>query len=343
MDFRHGRHPLDEENTMKAFVLRSYGSPDALDLTEIGKPVPGDDEVLVRVRATSVQPYDWHHMRGEPYIARLMGGGPGLRKPKINILGADMAGQVEAVGKDVTEFRPGDEVFAMLKQGGFAEYVCVRAGELAPKPKNLSFEEAAAVPMAANTALLGLRDMGRIQPGQRILVNGASGGVGTFAVQIAKAFGAEVTGVCSTRNVDLVRSIGADKVIDYTAEDFTRNGERYDLLLDNAGSHSGKAYRRVLTPKGTYVGVGGRSGRWIRPVGRMFSTLAMSPLVSQRMVMANVVQCTENKKNLMTLAEFIEDGKITPVIDRRYPFEEIPAAIRYMEEGHAPGKVVIEV
>lgn len=328
---------------MEAFVLRSYGSPDALERTDIDKPVPGDGEVLVRVRATSVQPYDWHFMRGEPYIARLMGGGPGLRRPKIGILGADVAGQVEATGKGTTEFRPGDEVFAMPKQGGFAEYVCVRESELAPKPRNLSFEQAAAVPMAANTALLGLRDQGRIQPGQKVLVNGASGGVGTFAVQIAKAFGGEVTAVCSSRNVDLVRSLGADEVIDYTKADFTRNGQRYDLLLDIAGNRPGEARRRALTRRGTYVAVGGPASRWLQPAGRIFSTLAVSPFVPQRMVMADVVRCTENKQNLMTLTEFIEDGKITPVIDRSYPFEKIPAAIRYQEEGHASGKVVITV
>jgi len=325
---------------MRAWTIHRYGSPDVLDLTEIDKPVPGDDEALVRVRTTSVNPYDWHNMRGEPFIARLMGG-LGLRNPKLSILGADMAGQVEAVGKDVTEFRPGDEVFAVLKQGGFAEYVCVQEGELAPKPKNLSFEQAAAVPIAANTALLGLRDEGRIKPGQKVLINGASGGVGTFAVQIARAFGAEVTGVCSTRNVDLVRSIGADEVIDYTTEDFTRNGQRYDLLLDIAGSRSVSACRRVLTPRGTYVVVGGPAGRWLQPVRHVFSALAMSPFVSQRMVMADAVRCRENKQNLMTLTEFIEDGKVTPVIDRSYPFEEIPAAVKYQEEGHAPGKVVI--
>ncbi|WP_030916599.1 NAD(P)-dependent alcohol dehydrogenase [Streptosporangium amethystogenes] len=328
---------------MKAFVLRSYGSPDALDLTDIDKPVPGDDEVLVRVRATSVQPYDWHLMRGEPYIARLMSGGPGLRKPKIGILGADVAGQVEAVGKGVTEFRPGDEVFAMPKQGGFSEYVCVREDELAPKPKNLSYEQAAAIPMAANTALLGLRDEGQIQPGQKVLVNGASGGVGTFAVQLARVFGAEVTGVCSTRNVGLVRSIGADEVIDYTKEDFTRNGRRYDLLLDVAGGRSPSACRRVLTPRGTRVIVGGPGGRWLQPVGHMFSAFMASPFMSQRTTLADVVRYTENKRNLMTLTEFVEDGRITPVIDRCYPFEEIPAAIRYQEEGHTPGKVVITV
>lgn len=229
---------------MKAFVLDQYGSAEVLQLDDIDQPVPGADEVLVRVRATSVQPYDWHHMRGEPYIARLMPGTLGLRKSKLSILGADMAGEVEAVGSAVTEFHPGDEVFAMLARGGgFAEYVCVREAELAPKPANLSYEEAAAVPMAANTALLGLRDVGRAQPGQKVLVNGASGGVGTFAVQIARALGAEVTGVCSAPNADLVRSIGADEVIDYTTQDFTRTGQRYDVLLDAAGSRPGRACR----------------------------------------------------------------------------------------------------
>ncbi|MEV2270507.1 NAD(P)-dependent alcohol dehydrogenase [Nonomuraea africana] len=326
---------------MKAFVLRSYGSPDVFALTDVDRPVPGDDEVLVRVRATSVNPYDWHNMRGEPYIARLMGGGFGLRTPKISILGADVAGEVEAVGRDVTGFRPGDEVFAVLKQGGFAEYVCVPEAELAPKPKNLSYEQAAAVPLAANTALLGLRDEGRIQAGQKVLVNGASGGVGTFAVQLARAFGAEVTGVCGTRNVDLIRSIGAHEAVDYTTSDFTRNGRRYDLLLDIAGSRSMPACRRALTPKGTLVLAGGPAGRWLQPVGQMFSALAMSPFVSQRAALVDAVRCTENKRNLMTLTELIEDGKITPVIDRCYPFEELPAAVRYQEQGHASGKVVI--
>ncbi|MFC4058735.1 NAD(P)-dependent alcohol dehydrogenase [Planomonospora corallina] len=328
---------------MRAFVLRSYGSPDALELTEIDRPVPGDDEVLVRVRATSVQPYDWHFMRGEPYVARLMGGGPGLRRPKIRILGADVAGQVEAVGRDVTEFRPGDEVFAMPKQGGFAEYVCVREKELAPKPESLSFEQAAAVPLAAGTALLGLRDVGGIQAGQKVLVNGASGGVGTFAVQLAKAFGAEVTGVCGPRNVDLVRSIGADEVVDYTAEDFTRSGRRYDILLDSAGSRPASACRRVLTRRGIHVLVGGPPGRWLQPVGHVFSALATSPFVSQRAAMADVVRCTENKRNLVTLTGLIEGGKLAPVIGRRYPFEEIPAAVGYQEQGHATGKVVVTV
>ncbi|WP_214413520.1 NAD(P)-dependent alcohol dehydrogenase [Sphaerisporangium fuscum] len=326
---------------MKAFAQRSYGPPDVLELTDVGTPVPRADEVLVRVRATSVQPYDWHLMRGEPYIARLMPGGPGLFRPAIAILGADVAGVVEAVGDDVTEFRPGDEVYAMPKQGGFAEYVCVREGELAPKPGNLSFEQAAAVPLAALTALLAVRDQGRIQPGQSVLVNGASGGVGTFAVQLAKAFGAKVTGVCGTRNLGLVRSLGADEVVDYTEEDFTRDGRRYDLLVDIAGGHGGSACRRALTREGTYVSVGGPAGRWLQPVGHVFAALAAGPFVPQRVAMADVVRCTENKRNLLTLTELIETGKITPVIDRCYPFEDVPAAVAYQEAGHATGKVVV--
>jgi NADPH:quinone reductase-like Zn-dependent oxidoreductase len=328
---------------MKAFVVRSYGSPEVLRLTDVDRPVPGADEVLVRVRATSVQPYDWHHMRGEPYIARLMPGTLGLRGPKISVLGADLAGEVEAVGKDVTEFRPGDKVYALRNEGGFAEYACVPQGELAPTPENLSFEQAAAVPLAAITALIGLRDQGRVRPGQRVLVNGASGGVGTFAVQLANAFGAHVTGVCSTRNVDLVRSLGADEAIDYTAVDFTRHGQRYDLLLDIAGGHSAAACRRALTPKGTYVVIGGQPGRWVQPAGHAFAALALSPLVSQRMVMADVYGYSARKQALLDLTELIEAGKVTPVIDRTYPFGDIPTALAYQEEGHAPGKVVITV
>ncbi|RCG25065.1 NAD(P)-dependent alcohol dehydrogenase [Sphaerisporangium album] len=326
---------------MKAFVLRAYGSPDVLELADVPTPAPGDGEVLVRVRATSVQPYDWHHMRGQPYAARLMGGSLGPRRPRIRILGADVAGEVEAVGKEVTAFRPGDEVFGMPKQGGFAEYVCVRESELAPKPASLSFEQAAAVPMAAGTALLGLRDKGRLRPGQTVLVNGASGGVGTFAVQIAKAFGAEVTGVCGPRNLDLVRSIGADEVIDYGTRDFTRDGLRYDLLLDIAGGHPAWACRRALTRKGTQVLIGGPPGRWTQPAGHMFATLALSPLMSHRAVLADVVRCTTTKQNLLTLTDLIETGRVTPVIDRTYPFEDIPEAVTYQERGHAAGKVVI--
>jgi NADPH:quinone reductase-like Zn-dependent oxidoreductase len=333
----------DRKNVMKAFVLRAYGGPDQLELTDVDKPVPGEGEVLVRVRATSVQPYDWHGMRGEPRVARLMPGMLGLLSPKLRILGADVAGQVEAVGKGVTRFHPGDEVFALVRGGGFGEYVCIPEGELAPVPKNLSLEQAAAVPLAALTALIALRDQGRIQSGQRVLINGASGGVGTFAVQLARAFGAEVTGVCSTRNVELVRSLGAHEVIDYTTTDFTRTGQRYDLLVDIAGSRSVWAGRRVLKPKGTYVFVGGQAGRWIQPAGHGFSVLAAGAFLSQRTAMADVVGRTDNQQNLMTLTKFIEDSKVTPVIDRRYPFEEIPAAIRYVEAGHAPGKVVVTI
>ena len=328
---------------MKAFVLGSYGSSDHLDLTAVDTPVPAADEVLVRVRATSVNPYDWHHMRGEPRVARMMPGTLGLRAPKLRILGGDMAGQVEAVGEDVTEFRPGDDVFALLEQGGFAEYVSVPERLLARKPGNLSYEQAAAVPMAATTALLGLRDVARIEPGQKVLVNGASGGVGTFAVQIARALGARADAVCSLPNADLARSIGADDVIDYTSQDFTRSERRYDVLLDIAGSRPVFACRRVLAPRGTLVLIGGPAGRWLQPAGHMFSALAMAPLVSQRIAMADTVSCTAKKQILMTLTTLIEDGKVTPVISRRYPLHDIREAVRYQEQGHAAGKVVVTI
>lgn len=328
---------------MKAFVLGSYGSSDHLDLTAVDTPVPAADEVLVRVRATSVNPYDWHHMRGEPRVARMMPGTLGLRAPKLRILGGDMAGQVEAVGGDVTEFRPGDDVFALLEQGGFAEYVSVPERLLARKPGNLSYEQAAAVPMAATTALLGLRDVARIEPGQKVLVNGASGGVGTFAVQIARALGARADAVCSLPNADLARSIGADDVIDYTSQDFTRSGRRYDVLLDIAGSRPVFACRRVLAPRGTLVLIGGPAGRWLQPAGHMFSALAMAPLVSQRIAMADTVSCTAKKQILMTLTTLIEDGKVTPVISRSYPLHDIQEAVRYQEQGHAAGKVVVTI
>ena len=328
---------------MKAFVLRSYGSPDLLELTDVDEPVPGDDEVLVRVGATSVNPYDWHQMRGQPYVARLMPGGMGLRGPKLSILGCDLAGRVEAAGQNVTGFGPGDEVFALLPQGCFAEYVSVPQSLLAYKPKNLSYEQAAAVPMAAITALLGLRDAARLQPGQTVLVNGASGGVGTFAVQIARALGANVTAVCSAPNAGLVRSLGAAEVVDYTTTDFTRHGQRYDLLLDFAGSRRVRACRRALKPEGTFVAVGGPAGRWLQPAGHMFAALALAPLVSQRVVMTDTVRCTHKKENLVTLTELFEDGKVTPVIGRTYPFGDIPAAIRHQEQGHARGKIVVTV
>jgi NADPH:quinone reductase-like Zn-dependent oxidoreductase len=326
---------------MKAFVLRSYGSPDHLDLMDVDMPVPAADEVLVRVRATSVNPYDWHHMRGEPRIARMMPGTLGPRAPKFGILGCDMAGQVEAVGQDVTEFRPGDDVFALLEHGGFAEYVSVPERLLTRMPANLSHEQAAAVPMAATTALLGLRDVGRIEPGQKVLVNGASGGVGTFAVQIARALGARADAVCSSPNADLVSSIGADDVIDYASKDFTRSGRRYDVLLDIAGSRQVFACRRVLAPRGTLVLIGGPAGRWLQPAGHVFTALAMAPLVSQRIAMADTGSCTAKKQVLMTLTALIEDGRVTPVISRRYPFHDIREAVRYQEQGHAPGKVVV--
>ncbi|GAA0934373.1 NAD(P)-dependent alcohol dehydrogenase [Nonomuraea longicatena] len=328
---------------MKAFVSRSYGPPEVLTLTEIPVPVPRDDEVLIRVRACSVNPYDWHNMRGEPYLARLLPGGLALRTPKVTVLGADVSGRVEAVGGDVTEFRPGDDVFAVIDGGGFAEYVCVRESRLAPKPENLSYEEAASVPMAANTALLALRDEGQILPGQRVLVNGASGGVGTFAVQLARALGAEVTGVCSARNVDLVHSLGAAKVIDYTTQDFTRETRRYDLFVDIAGSRPVSVARRTLRPKGAYVVVGGPPGRWIQPMGRVLSALAVSRFAGHRISVADALACPDPKANLRTLSGFLNDERVVPIIDRTYPFAEIPRAIAYLEGGHVPGKVVISV
>jgi NADPH:quinone reductase-like Zn-dependent oxidoreductase len=328
---------------MKAVVLRSYGSSGQLRITDVDMPVPAADEVLVRVRATSVNPYDWHHVSGEPYVARLMPGSLGLRGPKLGILGCDMAGQVEAVGADVTEFRPGDDVYALLTGGGFAEYVSVKQDLLAPKPANLSYEQAAAVPMAAVTALLGLQDVGRLKPGQRVLVNGASGGVGSYAVQIAVVLGATVTGVCSARNSGLVRSLGADEVIDYLTADFTRHDKRHDLVLDIAGSRSAAACRRVLTDKGTLVLVGGPAGRWLQPVGHMVGMFATAPFVSPRIALADTGRCDEKKEHLKTLTGLIEDGKVMPVIDRRYSFAEISAAVEYSVAGHAAGKVVVPI
>jgi NADPH:quinone reductase-like Zn-dependent oxidoreductase len=328
---------------MKAVVLRSYSSPGKLQVTDVGVPVPADDEVLVRVRATSVNPYDWHHVSGAPYTARLMPGTLGLRGPKIGIPGCDMAGQVEAAGKDVREFRPGDGVFALLREGGFAEYASVREELLARKPANLSYEQAATVPMAAATALLALRDEGRIEPGQRVLVNGASGGVGTFAVQLACAFGAAVTGVCSAKNAALVRSLGAKEVVDYQTQDFTRRGQRYDLILDVAGSRPARACLRALAPKGTLVIVGGPNGRWLQPVGHVAAGLALSPLVRQRITVADITRHRDPKGLLGALTELIEAGKVTPVIGRRYPFTEISEAVSYQEEGHAAGKVAVTV
>ena len=319
---------------MKAVVYYNYGSPDVLKCEEIEKPTAGDNEVLIKVRAASVNPYDWHFMRGTPYIVRIMAG---LRKPKDKRLGVDVAGQVEAVGRNVTQFKPGDEVFGACR-GAFAEYACTSESALVMKPDNVTFEQAASVPIAAFTALQGLRDKGHLQPGQKVLINGAAGGVGTFAVQIAKSFGADVTGVCSTRNVDMVRSMGADRVIDYTQEDFTKSGQRYDLFFDCVGNHSLFACRRVLNPKGIYIVVGGPGGRWLGPLARTLKTLVLSWLVSQNLVM---FLAKARKEDLIVMHELMKAGKVTLVIDKRYRLSEVPEAIRYLEEGHARGKVVI--
>ena len=321
---------------MKAAVYSRYGPPDVVQITDVEKPIPKDNEVLVKVRAASVNPLDWHYMRGTPYLVRAL---TGLRKPKDRRLGVDVAGQVEAVGKDVTQFKPGDAVFGACR-GAFAEYVCTSESALVTKPDNLTFEQAASVPVAAFTALQGLRDQGKIQPGQKVLINGAAGGMGTFAVQLAKSCGAEVTGVCSTRNVGMVRSIGADRVIDYTQEDFTKMGQRYDLFLDCVGNHSLLACRRVLNPKGTYVPVGGTAGRWmIGPLARAIATLVLSWFVSQKLV--NFFLAKTKKDDLALMVELMQAGKVTPVIDMSYSLSEVPEAIRYMEKGHARGKVVI--
>jgi NADPH:quinone reductase-like Zn-dependent oxidoreductase len=326
---------------MKAYVQRAYGSAERLTREEVPDPVPGADEVLIRVRATSVNPYDWHNMRGEPRVARLMAGGLGLRRPAIPVLGCDVAGRVEAVGRAVTGFRAGDDVYGLVSGGGFGELVAVREELLAPMAKNLSYEEAAAVPMAAVTAFVGLRDAGGIRAGQTVLINGASGGVGTFAVQLARAFGATVVGVCSARNVALVRSLGADEVIDYTKTTSLGNGRSYDLILDNAGSRSISALCRTMTRTGTFVVVGGQAGKWVSPADRMMSAMVRKPFVPQRMAVADAVNCTRKKRVLLELNELFEAGRVTPVIDRRYPFAELPAAVAYQEAGHAPGKVVV--
>jgi NADPH:quinone reductase-like Zn-dependent oxidoreductase len=323
---------------MKAIVYDHYGSADVLKCEEIEKPAAGDNEVLIKVRAAAVNPLDWHFMRGTPYFVRMM---TGLRKPKITRLGVDVAGQVESVGKSVTQFKPGDEVFGSCR-GAFAEYACASESAVVMKPDNVTFEQAASVPVAAFTALQGLRDKGYIQTGQKVLINGAAGGVGTFAVQIAKSFGADVTGVCSTRNVDMVRSIGADQVIDYTQEDFTKSGQRYDLIVDCVGNHSLLAYRRILNPKGIYVPVGGTSGPWmIGPLARFIATLVLSWFVSQTLVKFFLAK--SSKEDLTIICELMKAGKVTPVIDKRCRLSDVPEAIRYLEKGHARGKVVITV
>ncbi len=322
---------------MKAIVQSGYGSTSVLALADVARPTVKDDDVLIRVRAAAVTIADWYLMRGEPYMLRLASG---LRGPRTAIRGRDVAGQVEAVGRKVTQLRPGDEVYAEVDTGSFAEYTCAPEGLIGLKPANLTFEQAAAVPWAAGAALQGLRDVGKVQPGQKVLINGASGGVGTFAVQIAKALDAEVTGVCSTRNADLVRSIGADQVIDYTREDFTRNGQRYDLVLDLVSNHSLTDCRRALTPKGTLVLALGSGGRWLGPMGRMVKAQVLSPFVSQSL---RILMAKQSRADLGVLKELIESGKVTPAIDRAYPLCETPEAIRYLGEEHARGKVVITV
>jgi NADPH:quinone reductase-like Zn-dependent oxidoreductase len=327
-------------NPMKAIVYCDYGVAN-LKLEEIEKPVPTDDQILVRVRAASVNPYDWHFVEGTPYVMRAMG--VGLRKPKDTRLGVDFAGTVEAVGKNVTQFKPGDEVFGG-RGGAFAEYVCPRATRaVALKPANITFEQAASVNIAGITALQALRDKGKVQPGQKVLINGASGGVGTFAVQIAKSLGADVTGVCSTRNVDLVKSLGADHVIDYTKEDFTKSAERYDVMMDNVGNRTLSECRSILTPKGKYVLIGGGGAREQGFLGGLSKALwaaVFAKFVDQQMGM---MMADANHNDLTILADMMESGKLKAVIDRTYKLDQVPDAIRYVEQGHARGKVIITV
>ena len=325
---------------MKAIVYCDYGLAN-LKLADIAKPTPTDDQILVKVHAASVNPLDWHFIEGTPMIMRALG--VGLRKPKDTRLGVDFAGTVETVGRNVTQFKAGDEVFGG-RDGAFAEYVCPRADRAVTlKPANISFEQAASINIAGITALQAVRDKGKVQPGQKVLINGASGGVGTFAVQITKSFGADVTGVCSTRNLDMVRSLGADHVIDYTKEDFTKSGQRYDVMLDNVPNHSLSECRGVLTPEGKYVMIGGggpNDNRWIGPFGRLIQTMVVSPFVSQKMGM---MMAELKKSDLTILGDMMQSGKVKPVIDRTYKLSELPEAIRYLEEGHARGKVVITV
>ena len=327
----------DETELMKAITYRCYGSPDVLEYADVEKPTPADDEVLVKIYAAAVNPLDWHYMRGSPYFMRL---GSGLGAPKNTGMGADFAGTVEAVGTKVKRFKPGDEVFGG-RTGAFAEYVTIRENRaLALKPANMTFGQAASVPIAAVTALQALRDKGKIKPGQKVLINGASGGVGTFAVQIAKSLGAEVTGVCSTRNVEMVRAIGADHVFDYTKENYTESGEHYDIIIDNVGNHPLLANRRVLNPEGVLVMIGGAKGDWLGPVMSPLKALMISPFVSQEFVM---ILAQLKQEDLTILGDLMQAGEVTPVIDRRFRLNEVPAAIRYSEEGHARGKIIIDL
>ena len=323
---------------MKGIVRRCYGSPDVVRYEEVAKPTPADDEVLVKVHAASVNPLDWHYLEGKPYLVRIESG---FGKPDDPRLGVDFAGTVEAVGKSVTRFKPGDEVFGG-RSGAFADYITVRDSRaLAPKPANMSFEQAAAVPIAGITALQALRDKGQIRAGQKVLINGASGGVGTFAVQIAKSFGTEVTGVCSTKNVELVRSLGADHVIDYTREDVTKGAQRYDLIIDNVATHSPLEYKHILEPKGIYVMVGSTEpGNWLGFFAKPVEGMILSKFVSQQFAM---ILAQLNGDDLAKLGTLMQSGKVTPVIDRSYKLSEAAEALRYLEKGHARGKVVLTV
>jgi NADPH:quinone reductase-like Zn-dependent oxidoreductase len=321
---------------MKAIIQDKYGSVDILELREVERPQPGDDELLIRVRAAGVDPGVWHLMTGLPYLVRLMGFG--LRRPKIRIRGMDAADTVEAAGKNVIQLKQGDSVYGTC-DGSFAQYACARAERLAPKPANLTFEQAAAVPISGMTALGGLRDAGKLQSGQQVLIIGAAGGVGTYAVQLAKAFGAAVTGVCNTSKAELVRAIGADEVIDYTREDFTDGTRRFDLILDTAGRRPLSHLRRALTPRGTLVIVGGEGGdRWLGGFQRQFIAPVRSLFTEQKLM---GLISKERQQDLLTLKDLIDAGRLTPVIDRTYPLSEAREAIRYLEQGHARGKVVL--
>ncbi|MFD0432773.1 NAD(P)-dependent alcohol dehydrogenase [Streptomyces chartreusis] len=325
---------------MKAVIQDRYGSADVLEFRDVDRPVPTADEVLVRVHAASVNAYDWHLMHGDPVIGRTM---MGFRRPKAPVRGRDFAGVVEAVGSGIPGLKPGDEVYGEA-DGAFAEFVCARADEVGPKPANLTFEQAAAIPLAGNTALIGLRDVARVQPGQTLLVNGASGGVGTFAVQLGKAYGAEVTAVCSTRNVDMVRSLGADRIIDYTQEDFTRGEARYDVVLDLVGNHSLGEFRRVLNTVGTLVLSGGgvyEGGSVVGPMGLFIKRRLVAPFARNHRLLE--IAARQSRANLDALRDLAESGKIAPVVERTYPLSEAAEAIRYLEVEHARAKVVVTV
>ena len=324
---------------MKAIVIDRYGTPDVLRLAEVDRPTPGEEQVLVQVKASSVNPFDWHFLTGEPKLFRPAFGG--LRKPKHRILGADFAGVVEEVGSAATQFAPGDEVYGLTDGGVYAEYLVANQVTMAPKPEGLTFEEAAAIPLAGVTALQALRDKGTVGSGMKVLINGASGGVGTFAVQIAKDMGAEVTGVCSTRNLDLVGALGAHHVIDYTVEDFTRSDRRYDFILDNVGNRSVTAYRRSLTPRGTYLASHGQpEHRWLGPLW-FIARMAAANLLTRRKLTTFVT--SQSADDLRYLAEMAETGTLKPVVDRVFPLAEVPDAFRYLEAWHARGKVVVSI